>query len=412
MRSASTLVEGDRLWARLMAMAQIGRVGESGVNRAAFSPEDIQARRTLIGWASELGLSASHDAAGNLFLRLEGLDKDAPPVLVGSHLDSQPAGGRFDGVYGVIAGLEAVEALLAAGMRPARPVEVVAWSNEEGGRFAPGAMGSQVFAGVRQLADFLGVRDAGGITLQDALHMTLATLPEAPVRAECSKPAAYLEAHIEQGPVLERLDRAIAVVDGIQGCQWLEIVVTGEATHAGTTPIAQRRDALVAAMALMSTLRERCFAEAPDCRFTVGRLVVEPNTPNTVPGRATFTVDFRHPDHRVFARMANELCKIPQVNRCEVQVRELFRSAPVSFPLEMVRTTEDAVRHESCEVVHMTSGAFHDALFLARCCPVAMVFVRCRGGISHNPNEYATPEDLTAGTRALTRALEILSAAA
>lgn len=394
-----------------MTLAQFGGFGDGGVNRAAFSREDVEARRTLIGWARTLGLDASHDAAGNLFLRLAGRHNDAPPLLVGSHLDSQPAGGRFDGVYGVVAGLEAVEAMLAAGMRPARPVEVVAWSNEEGGRFAPGAMGSQVFAGVRQLADFLDVTDSSGARLEQALHETLAALPDAPVRAERSRPAAYLEAHIEQGPLLEQCDNAIAVVDGIQGCQWLEIVVTGESAHAGTTPLSQRRDALLAAIALILTLRERCLSYAPDCRFTVGRLIVDPNTPNTVAGRVTFTVDFRHPDPAVFRRTADEMRSVAAALGCEVHARELFRSDPVAFPAQMVQSIEEAIRRVTGEVMHMTSGAFHDALFLARCCPVGMIFVRCRAGVSHNPNEFATPEDLTAGTRALTGAVEVLSQA-
>lgn len=409
MSSASELVSQERLWARLMTMAEIGRVGATGVNRAAYSPEDIEARRLLVSWGRALGMTAEHDAIGNLFLRLQGTDTSAFPLLVGSHLDSQPNGGRFDGVFGVLAGLEAVEALCASNVRPARSIEVVAWANEEGGRFGPGAMGSQVFAGVRTPADFQNVADADGVIVRDALQATLRALPEVSHRSERQIPAAYLEAHIEQGPCLERAARPVGVVSGIQGCQWLECVVTGEAAHAGTTPLSERRDALVAAMELIGTLRTLCLSQAPDARFTVGRFTVTPNTPNTVPSSVTFTVDFRYPDRAVFARVANALLVARGAGNCEVRVRELFRHDPVAFPDRITAAVEQAASHVGCDPLRLASGAFHDALFLAGCCPTGMVFVRCREGISHNPREYASPEDLALGTRVLTRAIETLS---
>ena len=409
-RSASALVSQERLWTRLMAMAEIGRVGATGVNRAAFSLEDIEARRLLVSWARALGMTASHDAIGNLFLRLQGTDADAPAVLVGSHLDSQPSGGRFDGVFGVLAGLEAVEALRALGTPIARSIEVVAWANEEGGRFGPGAMGSQVFTGLRSVADFQNVADADGVTLPEALQATLRALPEVSLRLHRDPPAVYLEAHIEQGPCLERARCPVGIVTGIQGCQWLEFVVTGEAAHAGTTPLTERRDALVAAMDVIATLRTLCLSQAPDSRFTVGRFTVEPNTPNTVPYRVAFTVDFRHPDRDTFVRIADALLAATRTGKCELQVRELFRHEPVAFPNHIIEAVEYAASYVSCETLRLTSGAFHDALFLATCCPTGMVFVRCREGISHNPREYASPEDLALGARVLTRAIETLSA--
>ncbi len=393
-----------------MALAQIGRRGETGVDRAAFSAQDRAARRLLYGWGNECGLEASQDAIGNLFLRYPGRNRELSPVLTGSHLDSQPSGGRFDGAYGVLAGLEAVAALSRAGIRPARSIEVVAWSNEEGGRFAPGAMGSQIFGGARTLVEVLSVRDAGGVVLRDALAETLAALPEAAPRAAEPAASAYLEAHIEQGPQLENADLPVGVVLGIQGCLWLEYEVRGAASHAGTTPHEYRRDALQAALGLIGHLRELCLTRSPSCRFTVGRLIVEPNTPNTVPGRVIFTVDFRDADPGVFARVSHELRSVGAPQPCELNVRELFHHPPERFPKHLVDVVAAATRAHGHPEFELMSGAFHDALFVARVCPVGMVFVRCRGGVSHNPLEYAAPCDVTAGARVLMSALLQLAA--
>jgi len=418
-------VDGERLWTRLMALAEIGRRGETGVDRAAFSPEDRAARRLLYAWGCECGLEASQDAIGNLFLRYPGRKRELPPVLTGSHLDSQPSGGRFDGAYGVLASLEAVAALARAGIRPARSIEVVAWSNEEGGRFAPGAMGSQFFGGWRTLADVLTVRDAAGVMLGDALQETLAALPEASARGAGPVPSAYLEAHIEQGPRLDRAGIPVGVVRGIQGCLWLEYEVRGAAAHAGTTPHEYRRDALQAALSLIGRLRDVCLKRSPSCRFTVGRMALEPNTPNTVPGRATFTVDFRDADPVAFAELGRELCAFtlsadepgaahaPATDApapCELTVRELFHHVPEMFAQRMVDVVANAALAQDYPVFELVSGAFHDALFVSRACPVGMVFVRCRDGVSHNPLEYAAQSDVTAGARVLMSALLELAA--
>ncbi len=393
-----------------MALAEIGRCGEGGVNRAAFSAQDRAARRLLYGWGSECGLEASQDAIGNLFLRYPGRRRELAPVLTGSHLDSQPSGGRFDGAYGVIASLEAVTALSRAGVRPARSIEVVAWSNEEGGRFAPGAMGSQIFGGTCALEDVLTVRDAAGVVLADALKETLAALPEAAPRAAQAAPSAYLEAHIEQGPRLDRADIPVGVVLGIQGCLWLEYEVRGAPAHAGTTPHEYRRDALQSALCLIGRLREMCVNRSPTCRFTVGRLIVEPNTPNTVPGRVTFTVDFRDADPVAFAQIGAELRAADAPQPCELAMRELFHHQPEMFSTRMVEVVAKATREQRYPEFELVSGAFHDALFVANVCPVGMVFVRCRDGISHNPGEYASPADVTAGARVLMSALLDLAA--
>jgi beta-ureidopropionase / N-carbamoyl-L-amino-acid hydrolase len=404
------VIDGERLWKRLMALAEIGRRGETGVDRAAFSPEDRAARRLLYHWARECGLEASQDSIGNLFLRYPGRSDELAPVLTGSHLDSQPSGGRFDGAYGVLASLEAVAALVHAGICPARSIEVVAWSNEEGGRFAPGAMGSQIFGGARPLADMLTARDAAGVVLGDALTETLAALPEAVPRAAGPAPSAYLEAHIEQGPRLERAGIPVGVVVGIQGCLWLEYEVRGAAAHAGTTPHEYRRDALQAALGLIGHLREMCVKGAPNCRFTVGRMSVEPNTPNTIPGRVTFTVDFRDADPVAFAELSRELRAADAPQPCELEVRELFSHAPEMFSKHLVEVVATATRAHNYPEFELVSGAFHDALFVAKVCPVGMVFVRCRDGVSHNAVEYAAPSDVTAGARVLMSALLQLAA--
>jgi beta-ureidopropionase / N-carbamoyl-L-amino-acid hydrolase len=392
-----------------MAMAEIGKRGETGVNRAAFSPQDRAARRLLYGWAIQHGLQVSQDSIGNLFLRYPGQMPQLAPLLTGSHLDSQPSGGRFDGVYGVLASLEAVATLASAGVRPARSIDVVAWSNEEGGRFEPGAMGSQVFAGVRTLDEVLSSRDSAGIILRDALSETLAALPEAVIRDSREPPSSYIEIHIEQGPRLERAGIPVGIVTGIQGCLWLEYQVVGVAGHAGTTPHEFRCDALEGAINLIGRLRDRCLERSPACRFTVGRLSVEPNTPNTIPGRVTFTVDFRDADPQIFEGLSRSLRETRAASPFGTAVRDLFQHPPAMFPPEMVSVVAAAARAEDCTAMELVSGAFHDALFITGLCPVGMIFIRCRDGISHNPAEYASPDDVTAGAQVLMSALQRLS---
>jgi beta-ureidopropionase / N-carbamoyl-L-amino-acid hydrolase len=402
-------IDGARLWSRLMSMAEIGKRGDTGVNRAAFSLEDRAARRLLYSWASGHGLQASQDAIGNLFLRYPGKDLTLAPLLTGSHLDSQPRGGRFDGVYGVLAGLEAVAALASADIRPARSIDVVAWSNEEGGRFAPGAMGSQVFARMRSLDDMQESRDAAGISLGAALAETLAALPEAAAYNATQPPFAYLEAHIEQGPRLERAGIPVGVVLGIQGCLWLEYTITGLAGHAGTTPHEYRRDALEGAISLIGRLRQHCIARSENCRFTVGRLNVDPNTPNTIPGRVVFTVDFRDADPALFDEIKDDLRGLAAAPPFDTHVRELLYHPPQMFPREIVGEVAAAARAQNCASMELVSGAFHDALFIANLCPSGMIFIRCREGISHNPSEFASPDDVTAGAQVLMAALRRLA---
>ncbi len=294
--SGANAVREDRLWQRHAEMAKLGGTPKGGVNRQALSPEDAAARNLLAAWAKARGFSIFTDAIGNLFVRREGSDPDAAPVMSGSHMDSQPTGGRFDGMYGVLAAFEALEALEDAGLKTRRPLMAVAWTNEEGSRFQPGAMGSAVFAGRYGLADMLAAKDWEGVALGDALAATLKAAP-APMRG--GPPgfalAGYLEAHIEQGPRLENERKTIGVVTGIQGSRRYIVQIRGEEAHAGTTPRTARKDAFATATRIAAAMYEATTDADDTLRFTIGRVEVHPGSPNTVPGQASFTIDMRHP---------------------------------------------------------------------------------------------------------------------
>ncbi len=397
------LVNRDRLWHRHMEMAKIGAIPGNGVNRQALTREDIAARELLTSWARARGFAIGMDRIGNLFIRRQGRDPTAAPILTGSHMDSQPSGGRFDGIYGVLAGLEVLEALEDAGASTARPVEAVAWTNEEGGRFAPGAMGSMVFSGARRLEECLDIVDSSQVVLKDALAETLAAMPDAEERSFNFPIAAYIEAHIEQGPRLEQSGLPIGIVTGIQGSRWFEVQVTGESAHAGTTPLAARRDALQDAIAIVQALNEAMHDETDTVRFTVGRFEVTPNSPNSIAGSVFFTIDLRHPQASTLAELGDAVEGICQgaARRCGVRVKETFNRPPCVFEPRIVGMLEESAGSLDLPHMKMPSGAFHDALFLNDVCPTGMIFVPCENGISHNPAENATPDDLAAGARVL-----------
>ncbi len=328
-------------------------------------------------------------------------------------MDTQPQGGRFDGIYGVIAGLEAVQAIQDAGLRTRRPIEIVAWTNEEGGRFAPGCMGSMAWSGHTPLASFADVRDPAGERFADALAEHLAAEADLPRRPLGSEPHAYLEPHIEQGPRLEREGVAIGVVTGIQGSRWFTVTLTGETAHAGTTPLCLRRDAVQGFVRAAEALNQRMADPEDVLRFTIGRIAVRPNTSNSVAGRVEFTIDLRHPDAAVLTTRGDAIegtVKATIGDALAAAVRETFRAMPTEFPPLVANAVEDAAHAEGLGAMRMSSGAFHDAQFVAPICPAGMLFVPCRGGISHNPAEYASPEALAAGTRVLARALARLAA--
>jgi len=400
-------IDEARLWQRHMAMARLGARGDGGVNRQALSDEDIAARRTLIGWAEARGFACAVDPIGNLFVRRAGREPDQPPVLTGSHLDSQPTGGKFDGAYGVLAGFEVLEALEDLGVATRRSIEAVAWTNEEGSRFQPGAMGSAAFVGRMALGAVLDTVDRAGVRLGDALEATLAATPTLARRPLGFPVASYVEAHIEQGPRLEAEGKLIGAVTGIQGSRWFAVEVKGEEAHAGTTPLRGRKDALKAAMSMIGAL-ESLMADASDVvRFTVGRFDVSPNSPNTVPGRVFFSVDFRHPDPAVLARLGDRVAPVcrEHARGCAVTVTPTFDAPPIQFERAIVDAVSGAAARLGLSCMDIFSGAFHDAKFVAEVAPTGMIFVPCARGISHNPAESAEPAHLAAGARVLAEVL-------
>ena len=400
-------VDGGRLWRRLMEMAEIGAIPGNGVNRQALSEEDIAARELLIDWAQRRGYAVAVDEAANLFIRRPGLEPGLAPVLTGSHMDSQPRGGRFDGIYGVIAGLEAIEALDDAETASRRPVELVAWTNEEGSRFDPGCMGSMVFSGTAPLERFEEAVDANGISFGRALSRTLGATPDLPRRRETILPAAYVEAHIEQGPVLEAAEVPIGAVTGVQGSQRFVVEVLGATAHAGTTPVRGRRDALQAAMRAVARLNETMSDPKDVLRFTVGRFEVEPNSPNTVPSKVRFSIDLRHPDGWELDRRARRIARVCEnaALPCSVRISRTFDQRPVSFEADIVDLIEKSATTCDLPSLRLPSGANHDAAFVAGVSPTAMIFIPCLRGVSHHESEYASPEDCAAGARVLAETL-------
>ena len=312
---ASARVDEGRLWDRHMAMAKIGATAKGGCNRAALTDLDIEARALFAGWARELGFGCSIDSAGNLFARREGRDPDAPPVVSGSHLDTQPSGGRFDGIFGVLAALEALEAIETAGIDTVHPLEAAVWTNEEGVRFQPGCLGSLAFTYPDRLEAVLDTVDEDGVTLRQAVERYRERDPEAGQYPPHRPIHAFVEAHIEQGPILEQRGQTIGIVTGIQGSRRFTVEVHGEDAHAGTTPRAGRKDAVSAAVAMIGALEE-VFHDDPEdiTRFTVGRFVVSPNALAVVPGYVMFTIDFRQPHDDVLVRLGDRVEGICKAN--------------------------------------------------------------------------------------------------
>jgi N-carbamoyl-L-amino-acid hydrolase len=392
-------------------MSRIGATGRGGVNRQALTAEDAQARKLLLACAAQRGYSASIDPIGNLFIRRPGSQPHLSPVLAGSHLDSQPKGGNFDGVFGVLATFETLEALDDAGFMTCRPVELVVWMNEEGSRFPPATMGSGVLAGRLSLQEALAVTDRSSISVRTALGAHRGLLPPLTERALNPDAFAYLEAHIEQGPVLEEKGLQIGIVTGIQGLSMLQVTVRGEEAHAGTTPLRARRDAFVAATSLVQALREIASDPTDTLRFTVGRFEVSPGSPNTIPSQVYFTIDLRHPDEKILAGVADQLFEV--CNRtegsCIIEAQFILRSSPTEFDKQIVKVIRDAADILGFAHMDMISGATHDAKFIAEHCPTAMIFIPCKGGISHNEAESARREDLIAGAEVLCAAIQKLA---
>lgn len=407
--SVAAAVDERRLWSTHMELAAIGATPAGGVCRLALSREEAKVRSLLASWARQAGWSLSVDAIGNMFIRREGVESSAAPVLTGSHIDTQPTGGRFDGAYGVLAGIEVLRALEDVHATTRRPIEVAAWTNEEGCRFSPGMMGSEAFAGLRTLDAMLPVTDGDGVSVAQALPGVLSATPDASRRPLGFAVHAYVEAHIEQGPELERAGKTIGVVTGIQGTCRLRVEVTGEEAHAGTTRRGQRRDALLAATRMIQAIEQEVERVDPedDVRLTFGMLKVKPNVPSVVASWAYFSIDIRHSNDDVMLRLAAQVDGICQQHRggCTVEVTEIQRALATRFQGTAFDAVLAATRKLGYPYMEMPSGAGHDARQLALVCPSAMVFVPCAGGISHNEAESASSIDLTAGTKVLSNAV-------
>lgn len=406
------LIDGERLISRLRTLARIGARADGGVNRQALTPEDAAARKLVVGWAQEAGLAAETDPIGNLYLRHTPAGADnAEPIVSGSHLDSQPAGGWLDGAYGVVAALEAVQSLKETGAALSRPIEAVAWTNEEGSRFIPGVMGSSFYVDRLSISEIDDKQDPDGVRLGDALGELLASTPDLPVRDQPRPIAGLVEAHIEQGPILEAERLTIGVVEGVQGMRWMEITVRGRTDHAGTTPLRQRRDAMLAATSIVQALADALHDPDDIIRFTVGRFIARPGAPNTVADEVTFTIDLRHPDEDVLERSTETIERVvaEKAGDCDFDIALQESLKPVRFDECIVETVASATSDLGLPARRMVSGAGHDAAVLAQRYPCGMVFVPCHKGISHHPSENADEADLIAGAAVLAETLRRLA---
>lgn len=399
-------INQDRLWLRLMRMAEIGATPAGGSRRVALTEEDRQGRNLFVEWCRELGCEIHIDRMGNIFARRPGANLQRLPIACGSHLDTQPHGGKFDGVYGVLAGVEIFETLNEQGIETAAPLEICVWTNEEGARFAPPMIASGVFGGTYELDYGLSREDADGITLGEALNTInyAGTLP-------CGEHhlGAFIEAHIEQGPILEHYEETIGVVTGVQGSRWYRVTFHGQDAHTGSTPMVGRRDALVSAANTIDAVRKIAERLGSPAVATVGHIDCSPNSHNTIPGKVMLTVDMRHYTSDTLDVMEAQLREASNTaahqEGVDVEIERIMDTPPVRFDAHCIDAVTEAARKLGYRHRHMLSGAGHDACHVARVAPTSMIFVPCAGGLSHNEAESATPEDLAAGANVLLHTL-------
>jgi N-carbamoyl-L-amino-acid hydrolase len=401
-RTDNLRIDPRRLWDALMDMAAIGATPKGGVKRLTLTEVDRRGRDHFRALCEREGLAVTVDAIGNMFARREGRDPARKPVLFGSHLDSQPSGGKFDGALGVIAGLELIRALNEAGIETEAPLVLCNWTDEEGSRFGHSLMGSGVWAGVYPLPKAYALADTDGVTVEAALEAIGYKGAQA---AEPFPADAYFELHIEQGPILEAEDRTIGIVTGAQAQVWYDAVLTGRDSHAGTTPPSARRDALVGAARVIDLVDRMMRARGEAGRGTVGQLQVLPNSRNVVPGAVRFSVEFRHPDDAALAAIAEEFPRAAQAiaaeHRLGLALAELFRIKAQPFDPDCIALVAEAARRRGMSAREIVSGAGHDAVYVARRVPTAMIFIPCRDGLSHNEEESILPEHAAAGAQVL-----------
>ena len=403
--TTNTHVNSDRLWKSLMDMAKIGATEKGGVCRLALTDLDKEARDLFVKWCKEANCTIKIDQMGNVFARRAGKDDTLAPVVTGSHIDSQPTGGKFDGVYGVLAGLEVIRTLNDLKMETLRPIEASIWTNEEGSRFAPAMVSSGIFGGVFDLEYGLSRPDLDGKTMGQELARIGYAGPE-PVGGRPIH--AFFEAHIEQGPILEHDKKQIGIVQGGLGQRWMEVTMIGVESHAGPTPMRIRKDAMVGASAVITAVNKIGNSYQHACA-TVGLVQCMPNSRNTIPGKVFFTIDLRHNEDETLSKMASEAkeaCeKASKENGLKLEYKEIWYLPPTHFSRDCVKAVENAANDLGFTSMPIISGAGHDSFYISRVAPAAMVFVPCEGGISHNEIENAKQEDIAAGCSVLLRAM-------
>ncbi|WP_373783143.1 Zn-dependent hydrolase [Delftia acidovorans] len=403
---AQLRVNGSRLWDSLMELAQIGATPKGGVCRLTLTDLDRQGRDLVTRWAREAGMTVTIDKIGNGFMRRPGRDNSLPPIMTGSHIDTQPTGGKFDGNYGVLAGLEVVRTLNDHGIETEAPIEVAFWTNEEGSRFVPVMMGSGVFAKAFTLEHAYAATDSEGKTVKGELERIGYVGSQEPGDHPIG---AYFESHIEQGPVLEDNARTIGVVTGVLGIRWYDCVVTGMEAHAGPTPMALRKDALQVAAQLMQEVVACAHRHPPHGRGTVGMVQVHPNSRNVIPGQVKFSIDLRNATDADCEAMDADIRAVADRISRETGLPiaiNLVSSYPAQpFHADCVDAVARAAKALGYSHMPVVSGAGHDAVYMARLAPAGMVFIPCKDGISHNEIEDATPADITAGCNVLMHAM-------
>ena len=405
-RQHNLSIDGNRLWNSIMDVAKIGATEKGGNCRLALTDLDKEARDLFIHWCKKANCKISIDKMGNIFARRPGKNPEAAAVMTGSHLDTQPTGGRFDGVYGVLAGLEIIRTLNDLGTQTERPIDVVVWTNEEGSRFAPAMISSAVFSGSIKLEDALAQTDQEGLSIGSELErIGYAGKDEVGSR----KIHSYFEAHIEQGPILEAENKTIGIVTGAQGQRWYEINLTGVESHAGPTPMDRRKDALLGAARLIELVNRIGLENSPHACTTVGMINSYPNSRNVIPGQVFLTVDFRHPDDAILAQMntelRNHLEEIAAKTGLKYEINQILYLPPIVFNENCISAVRQSSKSQGYTSREIISGAGHDACNIASVANSSMIFRPCIDGISHNEVEDAKPEWVAAGGQVLLGAI-------
>ena len=402
----SLRINGPRLWDSLMELAQIGATPKGGVCRLTLTDLDKQGRDLVTRWAIDAGMAVTIDKIGNGFMRRPGRNNKLPPIMTGSHIDTQPTGGKFDGNYGVLAGIEVVRTLNDHGIETEAPIEVAFWTNEEGSRFVPVMMGSGVFAKAFTLEHAYAATDTEGKSVQGELERIGYVGEQEPGDHPIG---AYFETHIEQGPVLEDHDVTIGVVQGVLGIRWFDCTVTGMEAHAGPTPMALRKDAMQIATHLMQEIVASALRHAPHGRGTVGMVQVFPNSRNVIPGRVKFSMDLRNATDALVDQMVTEVkafaAKLAETSGLSIHIEMVSSYSAIGFHPDCVDAVARAAAKLGYSNMPVVSGAGHDAVYMAKLTSSGMIFIPCKDGISHNEIEDAKPEHITAGCNVLLHAM-------